>query len=53
VLPEEVNLDDAGCVDKLIGWASKENLGPTIEWIRNSFIPQPSRPFRPLERQPA
>ena len=39
VLPEEVSLDDAACVDKLIGWASKENLAPTSEWIRNSFIP--------------
>jgi len=39
VLPEEVNLDDASCVDKLIGWASTENLATTIEWIRNSFIP--------------
>ena len=41
VLPEEVNLDDAGCVDTLIGWASKENLARAIEWIRNSFIPTP------------
>ena len=39
VLPEEVSLDDAACVDKLIGWASAENLGPTIEWIRKSLIP--------------
>lgn len=39
VLPEEVNLDDAGCVEKLIGWASKENLAQTVEWLRNCFMP--------------
>ena len=38
VLPEEVNLDDAGCVEKLVEWATKEKLDETIRWIRSDFL---------------
>ena len=38
VLPEEVDLDDAGCVEKVVAWAAKEKLDDTIEWIRSDFL---------------
>jgi patatin-like phospholipase/acyl hydrolase len=38
VLPEEVDLDDDGCVEKLVTWAGKERLDDTIEWIRSEFL---------------
>ena len=38
VLPEEVNLDDAGCVEKLVEWATKEKLDETIRGIRTDFL---------------
>jgi patatin-like phospholipase/acyl hydrolase len=52
VLPEEVDLDDAGRVEKLVEWASKEKLDDTIAWIRSDFLgPQlggsDDRPIRP------
>jgi patatin-like phospholipase/acyl hydrolase len=54
VLPEEVNLDDAGCVEKLVEWAMKERLVETIQWIRTDFLgPEVAASSSPGKAAPA
>lgn len=43
VLPDEVDLDDAGCVGRLLEWADKERLDGTIQWIRSDFLGESAR----------
>lgn len=38
LLPESIELDDVGSMDKLIQFAHEVNIAPTVDWIKTNYL---------------
>jgi hypothetical protein len=51
-LPRDLRLDDTRHIDDMASWATGQDLGPTLAWVREVFLAEKVPPTPPVEPPP-